>query len=208
MRFFAKAYVAVLPGVALAAFIFALLFVPIFVIFVDPNSTNSVIGETLQMGCFGVLASMPVVIAAVLFWATLGNKPEPDVFSSIMINWTMIPIGYGAALLVGFSIYPDDFYLMLVFASAPLFGSLFGILYSRLILRPEKRFGESRGNITFTLRSMLVVTAWLSVILAIALANGFAFWVAITCVPASLLGWAISILFPRIQKPQNGQITM
>ena len=195
-----------MPGIVLSAFSFTFLFVLLFAIFANPNSFSvlSTVAEALLTGCFGVLAallaSIPASIVASLFCHTLCVKPEPDVFSILLTNWSMSPLGYGAALLVGFSIYPDEIYLMASFASAPLFGAIFGIGYSSIMIEKEKRTIESHSEQTFSLRSLFVVTAWLAVAIAIALTNRFAFLMAITCVPASLLGWAISTALRRYPK--------
>ncbi len=158
------------------------------------------------MGVFAVMAalvaSLPVFLLFVLFWLTMKIKPDPDLFSSLLTNWSMIPIGYGAALLIGFSIYPDEIYLMIVFASAPLFGSLFGVLYSRLTIRLQKPMHDCGRHRRFSLRSLFIIIAWLSVLLVVARINGLAFLAAITCIPSSLLGWAIIAILPSRTKPE------
>ena len=153
------------------------------------------------MGFFGILASLIAsLLAAIvvsLFWITLQVKPNPDVFSTLLINWSMAPVGYGAALLVGFSIYPDEIWLMISFASAPVFGAIVGVVYSRRMIQPKDRIANSRNEGAFSLRSMFVIITWLSIAIAISLANGLVFWVLISCIPASLLGWAISVVLAR-----------
>lgn len=197
-----------LPGIALSAFTYSFVFVLGFAIFAGDASTGifSMFGEAILLSLLAVMsaliASLPALLLLVIFWLTMSISPNPDLFSSLIINWSMIPIGYGAVLLVGFSAEADSFYPMTIFASATVFGSLFGILYSRLIIRIQMPVFESRIQRSFSLRSMFVTAAWVAVLLAGACSSGLALFAVITLLACSLLGWGLVAIFPGRRKPR------
>ena len=79
----------------------------------------------------------------------------------------MIPAGYMATILIGFSIYPDEHWLMAVFIATILFGAVFAVLYSRKFVVVTQTTSSVRAKLKFSLSAMFTITALVAIALVI-----------------------------------------